>query len=348
MKSDDLDSRSRNILRQAVRTFIAFGEPVGSRTLAKLNPEGLSSATIRNIMSDLEETGYVFQPHTSAGRVPTDKGYRLYVSTLAQNIGLTRSEQERIGTSLKEADRDVGALAKQTSRLLSDITDTVSFVIGPDLQQGVLRHIEFLKLAPRRVLVVLAFQTGQVGNRVIETAEEYSTEELQKCARYLKDEFSSLTLLETREALLSRMKEMRAIYNRLVENALTLGKAAFAENLAPRDVYLEGVSRMLTKPEFKSNMERAGQLLFLLEQKNQLVDILNACLEGEGLQIVIGSEARVPDFEGISLITARYCFQGRELGSLGIMGPTRMEYAKFIPVVDYMANSLSEAITPGS
>lgn len=348
MKAHDLDSRSLNILRQAVHTFIAFGEPVGSRTLAKLNPEGLSPATIRNIMSDLEETGYVFQPHTSAGRIPTDKGYRLYVSTLMQNIGLSRSEQERIGSVLKEAERDVDALAKQTSRLLSDMTDTVSFVIGPDLQQSVLRHIDFLKLSPRRILVVLAFQTGQVGNRIIETTEDYSSEELQECARYLKAEFSDYTLLETREALLSRMKEMRAIYNRLVENALTLGKAAFAEDLAPRDVYLEGASRMLNKPEFKTNVEGARQILFLLEQKSQLVDILNACLEGGGLQIVIGSEARVPDFEGISLITARYRFQGRELGSLGIMGPTRMEYAKFIPVVDYMANSLSEAITPGS
>ena len=347
MKSDDLDFRSRNILRQAVHTFIAFGEPVGSRTLAKLNPEGLSPATIRNIMSDLEETGYVYQPHTSAGRVPTDKGYRLYVSTLAQNIGLSPSEQDRIGSSLRESEPDVGALAQQTSRLLSDMTDTVSFVIGPDLQQGVVRHIDFLKLAPRRVLVVLAFQTGQVTNRVIETAEDYSAEELQNCARYLMDEFSDFTLLETREALLSRMKEMRAIYNRLVANALTLGNAAFAEDLAPRDVYLEGTARMLAKPEFRSNIERARQLLSLLEQKGQLVDILNACLEGGGLQIVIGSEARVPDFEGISLITARYRFQGRELGSLGIMGPTRMEYARFIPVVDYMAISLSEAITPG-
>jgi heat-inducible transcriptional repressor len=272
----------------------------------------------------------------------------LYVSTLVQNTGLTPSDQERIGSELREAEQDVGALAKQTSRLLSDMTDTVSFVVGPDLQRTVIHHIDFLKLAPRKVLVVLAFKTGQVGNRVIETSEEYSADELQECARYLKAEFSNFTLLEAREALLLRMQEMRAIYNRLVANAFTLGKAAFADDLVPRDVYLEGTSRMLAKPEFKTNLERARQLLSLLEQKSQLLDILNAYLEGGGLQIVIGSEARVPGFEGISLITACYRFQGQELGALGIMGPTRMEYAKFIPVVDYMANSLSEAITPDS
>jgi heat-inducible transcriptional repressor len=345
MKPDDLDQRSQNILRQAIHIFIASGEPVGSRTLAKLNPEGLSPATIRNIMSDLEETGYVYQPHTSAGRMPTDKGYRFYVSTLVQGTALSPSDQELIGSSFKKVELDVGSLAKRTSRLLSRLTDQVSFVIGPDVQKSGLRHIDFVKLSPYRILVVLVSQTGQVINRVIEVPNELSGEELQKCARYLMDEFRSFNLLEIREALLSRMREMRAIYNRLVGNALTLGKAAFTESPVLQDIYLEGTSRMLGKPEFLGDIERARQLISILEEKRRLLEILNACLEGPGVQIVIGSEAQVPDFEGVSLIAAHYRFGDQELGSLGIVGPTRMEYDRFISVVEYIARSLSEAIS---
>ena len=168
MKPDELDQRSQKILRQAVNIFISSGEPVGSRTLAKLNPEGLSPATIRNIMSDLEETGYVYQPHTSAGRMPTDKGYRFYVSTLVQGTVLSPSDLELIGSSFDEVELDVGSLVKRTSRLLSRLTDQVSFVIGPDFQKSGLRHIDFVKLSPYRILVVLVSQTGQVINRRVD------------------------------------------------------------------------------------------------------------------------------------------------------------------------------------
>ncbi|MFQ5793056.1 MAG: heat-inducible transcriptional repressor HrcA [Acidobacteriota bacterium] len=340
----DLDSRSQAILRQAVHTFIAFGEPVGSRTLAKVNPQRLSPATIRNIMSDLEDRGFLHQPHISAGRLPTDKGYRFYVSTLVKGAGLSESERKMIGASLRGAEKDLESLVQQTSHLLSHMTDMISFVIGPDFERSILRHVDFVRLASHRILVVLVSQTGQVYNRAIEIPEDLPGEELQECARYLEAEFRGFTLVEAREALLLRMREMRAIYNRLVKNALTLGKAAFGEDM-PTDVYLEGTSRMLSKPEFKSDIDRARQLLTILEQKGRLVRILNACLEGDRLQIVIGSETRVPDFKGISLIAARYGMQNRELGALGIMGPSRMEYAKLISVVDYIARSLSEAIS---
>ena len=345
MKSPDLDLRSGEILQQVVRVFITLGEPVGSRTLSKTNPKGLSPATIRNIMADLEEMGYLYQPHTSAGRVPTDKGYRFYVSTLIEGTALTFSEREAVTALLKRTEGDVGSLVQQTSRLLSDMTDMVSFVIGPDFRQTVLCHIDFVRLAPRKILVVLVSQTGQVINRVTELVEAIDGEELKRCARYLEDEFQGFTLVEAREYLLARMREMRERYDRLVANALTLGQAAFAVDITPAEVYLEGTSRMLSKPEFRSDIERAQQLLSMLEEKSRLVEILSACLEGGGLQIVIGSEAHVPDLKGISLIGARYGFGDRDLGSIGIMGPTRMEYAKFISLVDYIARSLSEAIS---
>jgi len=340
-----LGPRNRDILRQAVGTFIASCEPVSSRALSKLNRDGLSSATIRNVLSELEEMGYLFQPHTSAGRVPTDKGYRFYVSTLRSHRTLNAVDQERIGSCLREGEDGVEGLVQRSLHLLADMTDTVSFVTGPDFEQNVLRHVDFVKLAPRRVLVVLVSETGQVINRVIELAEDLEAEELPKCARYLEREFQGHTLVEARESLVERLKEMRAVYDRLVQRSLTLGQVAFAGEMSRPEVYLEGTSRLLKMPEFRADIERAEQLLRTLEEKVRLVEILNACLDGDGLQIVIGSESRVPGFEGISLIGARYCDGGRELGSVGVVGPTRMQYARFISLVDYMARSLSEVIS---
>ena len=345
MKTTHLDTRTQIILRQAVHRFIAFGDPVGSRTLAKVNPLGLSSATIRNILADLEELGYLFQPHTSAGRVPTDKGYRFYVGTLKEGSGLSPGERDMIGKRLKQYEGDVGSLMQGTSHLLASMTEMASFVIGPDIQQSILQQVNFVRLAPGRLLVVVVSETAQVVSRVVELTEEFTGPELERCARLLNSEFRGFTLAEARVALLLKLREEQALYDRVLQNALTLGQVAFAENGTAADVYLEGTSRMLAKPEFSTNIGRAQQLLATLEEKNRVLDILTACLEGSDLEIIIGSEAQVPDLEGISLIAASYRYQNRELGSVGIIGPTRMKYAKFISVVDYIARSLSDTIS---
>lgn len=344
MEASALDSRSREVLSQTVHLYITTGEPVGSRTLSKLNSQGLSPATIRNILSDLEDAGFLYQPHASAGRVPTDEGYRLYVSALMDTYGLGRDERRIIADHLRPGDGGLPDLVQKTSHLLTTMTGMVGFVTGPDFRLSVLRHIDFVRLGRRRLLVVLVSQAGQVMNRVIELEEDLAGDDLTQCARYLEHQFRGYTLLEARELLLARMKEIEAVVNRLVRNALTIAEAAFAENLIS-EVHLEGTSRMLSEPEFVKNIERAQQLFATLEERHRLVNLLNACLEGAGLQIVIGSEARVPDLEGISLIGARYTDGSQELGSIGIMGPTRMEYARHISVVDYIAESLSAAIS---
>jgi heat-inducible transcriptional repressor len=344
MDSSALDSRSREILEQTVHLFITMGEPVGSRTLSKLNSQGLSAATIRNIMSDLEERGYLYQPHSSAGRVPTDHGYRFYVTTLMSGGGLGAPERLIIEEQIRPADGGLAELIQKTSILLSRMTGMVGFVTGPDFRHSVLRHVDFVRLAPRRLLVVLVSVAGQVTHRVVEIREDLSGEDLSQCARYLEEQFAGFTLSEAREMLLHRLREIEAIVNRLVRNALTIADAAFAEDLSS-NVHVEGTSKMLGEPEFVRNIERAQQLLATLEERHRLVKILNACLEGGDLQIVIGSEAQVPDLEGISLIGARYKNGSQELGAIGIMGPTRMEYARHISVVDYIACSLSAAIT---
>jgi heat-inducible transcriptional repressor len=339
----EFDRRSQEILRHAVEAFITSGEPVGSRTLSKVY--GLSSATIRNVMSDLEELGFLFQPHTSAGRVPTDKGYRFYVDTVRGTTPLSASERQRIGSSLRRTGGSVDELMQTSSHLLAEMADTVSFVIAPDFKLSSLRHVDFVQLSPRRILMVLVSETGQVTNRVIEVDQELPPEELRRSARYLEEEFQGFTLAEARELILARMREERATYDRLLQQALALGHKAFSEEISHAELYLDGAARVLGKPEFSSNIERARQLLTTLEERGRLVAILSACLDGEGLQIVIGSEAPVPDFQDLALIATRYRWRDRDLGSLGVMGPTRMEYAKLISIVSTIARSLSEAMS---
>jgi len=347
MEASALDGRSREILRQVVYIFIATGEPVGSRTLSKVNERGYSPATIRNVLSDLEEMGFLYQPHPSAGRVPTDRGYRFYVSTLMDGEGLDASERKWIEAQMQPTEPGLdgpGGLVQRTSRLLSTMTGMVAFVTGPDFRNSVLRHVDFVRLAPRRLLVVLVSRTGQVENRIIEIQEDLAGEDLAQCARYLEEQFRGYTLTEARTLLLKRLEEIEAIVNRLVRNALTIADAAFSEE-PTSEIHVEGASRVLTKPEFVKNIERAQQLFITLEERHRLIGLLNACVEGDGLQIVIGSEALVPDLEGISLIGARYSNGVQDLGSVGIMGPTRMEYARHISVVDYIAGSLSALMT---
>jgi len=343
MDASALDTRSREILQQTVHLFITTGEPVGSRTLSKVNARGFSAATIRNILSDLEEMGFLYQPHASAGRVPTDKGYRFYVGTLIEGERLQPVDQEWIQDQMLPTEAGFSGLVRGTSRLLASMTGMVGFVTGPDFRNSVLHHVDFVRMAPKRLLVVLVSQAGHVTNRVVELSDELDGEELGQCARYLEEQFKGYSLSEARELLLLRLKEIEAAVNGLVRNALTIADAAFAGELTS-DVHVEGTSRMLSEPEFVTNVDRAQQLFETLEQRHRLVGILNACLEGSDLRIVIGSEARVPDLEGISLIGARYSNGSQDLGSIGIMGPTRMEYARHISVVDYIASSLSAAI----
>lgn len=343
MDATALDGRSREILRQAVHIFITTGEPVGSRTLSKVNERGFSAATIRNVMSDLEEAGFLYQPHTSAGRVPTDRGYRFYVSTLMEGAALEPPDLKWIHDQLLPNEAGLRGLVQRTTRLLATMTGMVGFVTGPDAHHSVLRHVDFVRMAPRRLLVVLVSQAGHVTNRVVEISEELRSEDLLQYARYLEEQFRGYTLSEAREILMARLQELEAVVNHVVRNALTIADAAFAEE-PTSEVHVEGTSSVLSEPEFVKNIERAQHLLETLEQRHRLVGILNACLEGPEVQIVIGSEAHVPDLEGISLIGARYSNGSQDLGSIGIMGPTRMEYARHISVVDYIASSLSAAI----
>ena len=338
-----LSDRSREVLYQTVQTFISTGEPVGSKILSRMNSNGFSSATIRNIMANLEQTGFLFQPHTSSGRIPTDRGYRFYVSSLIEAGSLLPTNRQWIQNQLIPNEDGLEGLVQRTTRLLASTTGMVGFVTGPDVRKGVLQHVDFVRMGPRRLLVVLVSEAGHVSNRVVDLPREIPHHMLIQCARYLEEQFAGLTLSEAQQHLLDRLKEIRLAVNDFVCSALLIADVAFAGDLHS-EVHIDGASRVLSEPEFIKNIHQAHKLLATLEQRHQLLEILSICLEDSGLRIVIGSEAPVPDFEGLSLIGARYDNGNQILGSVGIMGPTRMEYARHIPTVDQIARSMSAVI----
>ncbi len=340
----ELDNRSREILKEVIRSFIDSGEPVGSRTIAKIYPEGLSAASIRNIMADLEEMGYLTQPHTSAGRVPTDRGYRYYVDSLLTGVELPRSDRERVA----EVVRRQGALPEvlhEISRVISRLTHQVGFVVCPDHTRAVLKHIEFISLAPRRILAILVDKSGAIHNRVADTSEELSQEELDQVGRFLVAGYQGKTLPEIREALLEKMKEEKARFDTLLSRAISLGTQFLrAQEEADKQVYVQGTSNMLQQPDIV-DMEEMRRIFETFEQKGRLVKILDEVVSSEGLRVIIGSEHSDPTLAHLALVASPYRVGEQSTGILGVLGPTRMEYSRAIALVDYISKLLSRILT---
>jgi len=340
----ELDNRGREILREIIRNFIHSGEPVGSRTISKIHPEGLSAASIRNIMADLEEMGYLMQPHTSAGRVPTDRGYRYYVDSLLTGIEVPRSDRERVA----EAVRGQGGLPEvldEISRVISSITHQVGFVVSPDHTRAILKHIEFISLGPKRILAILVDRSGVIHNRVADTSEEISQDELDKIGKYLISEYQGKNLTEIREALLEKMKEEKARFDTLLSRAIALGTQFFkAQEEADQQVYVQGTSNILQQPDF-SDMEEMRRIFETFEAKGKLVKILDEVVGSEGLRVVIGSEHPDPALAHLALVVSPYKVGDQPAGMLGVLGPTRMEYARAMALVGYISKLLSRILT---
>jgi heat-inducible transcriptional repressor len=334
------DDRKKEILAAIVRNHIATGEPVGSFTLARQSSEKLSSATIRNICAELEDEGYLSHPHTSAGRVPTDKGYRYYVDNLMCSIKLSRWEAARINERLldEESLANPERLMERTSRLLSQLSDNVGIAIPSPVSQERLHHIEFVKLSERRILVISVSSLGRVQDSVIRPDVEFSQDELNSTARYLIENFRGWTLSEIRDELLRLMTQEKALYDKLLRNAALLCGQSLQQGDQP-DVFIEGASNILTKPDF-ADADRMRALLKMFEHKSRIVKILSECIESaerRSVAVRIGSENRLPDLRGCTVIASR-CFYGeRAVGGIGVVGPTRIEYDRLISIVDYIA-----------
>ncbi|UXI70704.1 heat-inducible transcriptional repressor HrcA [Tahibacter amnicola] len=336
-----MDPRARQLLRTLIAQYVVDGQPVGSRTLARSSGLDVSPATIRNVMSDLEELGLVAAPHASAGRVPTAQGYRVFVDSLLELRPLGEPQVEELRRELS-AVAPTPDLLNSASSLLSQLTHFVGVVTVPQHQEVPFRHIDFVPLDARRTLVILVFTDGQVQNRVIELERAYSASELEQVANYLNAQFSGQRLDEIRLRLLREMQETSAQLNRLMSAAVDVAQRAF--DAAPQpDVFVAGQTNLMGVQDL-SNLERLRDLFEAFQRKRDLLAVLERCARAEGVRLFIGEESGFAALENCSLVTAPYGIGGRVLGVLGVIGPTRMAYERVIPVVEATAQILSGAL----
>ena len=340
--SQDLNDRSLYLLKALVERYIQDGQPVGSRILSKDPNLNLSPATIRNVMADLEEMGLIHSPHTSAGRVPTVSGYRLFVDSLLTVKPLHSSELSQLQSSLlADADKASDVVSK-ASKILSEVTKMAGVVTLPRREAVALRHIEFLPMSNTRVLVIFVTDGEEVHNKIIHTDKHYSPAELQQAGNYLNAVYAGRTLSEIRELVIQDMEGDRDRVNQGMIDAINMAQLTFAQQ--PKDDYvLSGETNLMGFSEL-SDMERLKQLFEAFSQKRGVIHLLDQCLAADGVQIFIGEESGYSAFEQCSLVTAPYSVDSRVVGVLGVIGPTRMAYEKVIPFVDVTAKLLGAAL----
>jgi heat-inducible transcriptional repressor len=335
-----LPPRDREILRDVVSHFILTGEPVSSRVLAKSKRHGVSAATIRNVMADLEELGLLSHPHTSAGRVPTEEGYHLYIDSLMPSHGLPVHHRAYIDRSLEERRVDGDQLLDSASQLLSELSHQIAIVVTP-IGDTVVRAIEFVKLSGRRILCVVVSGSGFVDHKVIECDSDLPREELVRISNYINERFAGRSVRSIRNRLLELMAEERAKVDQLLANAIELADRALAGESVPA-LRFEGTAAVLSYPEL-GDLDRVRRLLDTFADKAGLVQILSQLIEGPGVRVVIGEESELTSQLDFSLVATSFG-AGETRGSLGVFGPSRMEYQKMIPLVDYFGERLSRAL----
>jgi heat-inducible transcriptional repressor len=344
MQENPIDARAEEILKKVIVNYILTGEPVGSRTIAKLSREGLSPASIRNVMADLEETGFLTQPHTSAGRVPTDKGYRYYVDALLDPVRLAPRDKALIDESLARVASEFGEAMEIIPKILSRLSSQVGYVVSPPIREAVLKHIEFVRLHGRRILCVFVDRSGVVSHRLIEVEEDYEQRDLDRAGRYLVEDFAGLSLGEVRSRLVTLMAEEKAAFDVLLRNAINLGTRYLDAELDERRLVLEGTTNIMKQPEF-ADIDTMRRLFETFEEKHHLVKLLDRCLDAPGVRVVIGSETDDPALTSLALVASPYRVDSRSTGIVGLLGPTRMEYERAVALVDYISRLLSSLLT---
>lgn len=342
MSGTELNDRAQLLLKNLVERYIRDGQPVGSRTLSRDEEISFSPATVRNVMADLEDLGLIHSPHTSAGRVPTIKGYRLFVDNLLTikplNRGTVSSIEQQIGVS-EEPEK----LLASASRQLSDITSMAGVVMLPKREVAALRQVEFLPLSSRRVLVILVLNEQEVQNRIIHTSRDYSPAELQQIANYLTQLCAGQDLRQARERLLREMNDARDSMNQLMADAIEMASQAFTTDEAGQDYYLEGQTNLMSYADM-GNIERLRQLFDAFNQKRDILQLLDQSLHADGVQIFIGEESGYEALDDCSVVSAPYKVDDEVIGVLGVIGPTRMAYDRVIPVVDMTARLLGNTL----
>ena len=333
-----LSDRAQTLLKILVERYIAEGQPVGSRSLSKFSTLELSPATIRNVMADLEEMGFVASPHTSSGRIPTPKGYRFFVDTLLTVRPMEELERQQIEERV--VPDDPHRVVTAASQLLSDLTHFAGVVVTPRRQGAALRHVEFFRLAEQRVLLIMVASDGEVQNRVLVTDRPYSPAQLQQAATYLNQHYTGLDIDLLHPRIRGELAELHRDISSLMKAAMEAGSEALKEGR--EDVVISGGRNLL---DISSDLQRLRGLFDLFETKTQLLDLLEKSETAEGVKIFIGGESQLVPLDEFSIVTAPYEVDGRVVGTVGVIGPTRMAYERVIPIVDVTAKLVSSALS---
>ncbi len=335
-----MDDRAKTLLKTLVERYISDGVPVGSRTLSRASGLDLSPATIRNVMADLEDLGLIASPHTSAGRIPTARGYRLFVDTMLTAQPLQFGAAAQMEPQLQH-DQPQRVIAN-AAQLLSSLSSFVGVITAPR-KVSVFHHIEFMRLSERRVLVILVAPDGDVQNRVIFTAQDYTQTQLIEASNYLTATYAGLTIEEVRERLKTEVDQLRSEIATLMQAAVQAGSDALADS--QEQVVIAGERNLLTVQDFSSDMGSLRKLFDLFEQKTQLMRLLEGSSRAEGVRIYIGGESMVVPFEELSIVSSPYEVDGQVVGTLGVIGPTRMAYDRMIQIVDITSRLVSNALS---
>ncbi len=347
--AEELNERAQQLLKRLVANYIRDGQPVGSRTLSRDVGMALSPATIRNVMADLEAAGFVTSPHTSAGRIPTDKGYRFFVDTLLKYEPLEESKVAEMQSHLGEHVDNPQALVAAASKMLSSITRLAGVVTLPRQSHASLSQIEFIPLSDNRVLAVLVVNGREVQNRILQLDRRYSVEELRRASNYLNQELGGKELSAIREHLVAQLKETREHLNQLMLDAIRLAQQAVdvPSSIARMEYVMAGETNLMDFAEL-SNVEKLRRLFDAFTQKRDILNLLDNSLKADGVQIFIGQESGHTILDDCSIVTAPYTLDKEVVGVLGVIGPTRMAYERVIPIVDITARLLGSALNPRS
>jgi heat-inducible transcriptional repressor len=341
------DERARLILRTLVEQYIRDGQPVGSRTLTRASGLSVSSATVRNVMADLEDYGFITSPHTSAGRVPTPKGYRLFVDTLVQlkqpAAGEISQLQHQIGD---EQTTDSKLLAENVSGVLSSLTSLASLVTLPRQKKVTLRQIEFLSISDQRVLAILVINDSEVQNRVISLDREYSESELRRAANYLNENYAGKDISEIRKLVVGELQRTQESMNQLMIDTIAFAQAALPGDEERSSYVMKGETKLMGFEEL-SDMEKLRQLFEAFSQQREILGLLDRSIDADGIQIYIGEESGYQLLDNCSVVTAPYRINNEIVGVLGVIGPTRMAYERVIPIVDVTAKLVGAALNSG-
>ena len=336
-----LDDRAKLLMKALVERYIADGQPVGSRTLSRASGLELSPATIRNVMSDLEDLGLIASPHTSAGRIPTARGYRLFVDTMLTVQRDPRGGMSEMSAANLAPDQPQKVIAN-AAHLLSNLSSFVGVVMAPR-RTSVFRHIEFLRLSEKRYLVIIVSPDGDVQNRVVFTETDYTQQQLVEASNFLNTHYAGLAIEQVRERLKGEVDTLRGEIAKLMQTAVEASSEAL--NAAQEEVVISGERNLLSVSDFSSDMSHLRRAFELFEQKTQLMRLLDISSQAEGVRIYIGGESQVVPFEELSVVSAPYEVDGQVVGTLGVIGPTRMPYDRMIQIVDITSKLVSNALS---